>query len=257
VQNASQKQKAAKPVQKQEKAAKPKKDPAGLIEKEVRKETGKPKGELTEEDFNKIERLSALNCEHISEIPVTITKLKNLKWLPLAYNEITDINILRKLPRLKELDLAHNNIREIKAISHLENLNDLNLSHNLKLRDFSPLAKLKKLRKLDISYNNLTDLKILGGHLSKCKSLRVLKLSINDITSTRGLEGLTNLQELDLHFNKELSDIRGLECLANLKVLNLKDTGLELSEKPWFGKSPLVKLQEALPNCNIEYSAAK
>ena len=83
------------------------------------------------------------------------------------------------LPSLRLLDLGYNSIRHITGVQHLSNLQKLFLGRN-KIETISVFFSLKTL-----FFQGLE-----GLHL------RILDLQSNRIRSSRGLETLTDLEEL-------------------------------------------------------------
>ena len=90
---------AKKPLTKEEQAK--------VIEAAIRKAANKPKGELTEEDLEKVTSLN-FNGNHLTELPNGMEKLTQLKHLFLQNNKLTDGEGLEKLDQLTELNLLIN-----------------------------------------------------------------------------------------------------------------------------------------------------
>jgi len=85
--------------------------------------------------------------------------------------------------------------------------------------------KVKKLKDgenfLDLSYKKITDISRIIG-LEKLSELNSLNLSFNKITEIKGLETLSNLKRLYLEYN-QISEIKGLENLTKLEYLSLNN----------------------------------
>lgn len=85
--------------------------------------------------------------------------------------------------------------------------------------------KVKKLKDgesfLDLSYKKITDISQIIG-LEKLSELNSLNLSFNKITEIKGLETLSNLKRLYLEYN-QISEIKGLENLTKLEYLSLNN----------------------------------
>ena len=114
-------------------------------------------------------------------------------------------------------------------------------------------------------YYPLTNLK----GLEKLTQLEELELYNNELTDVKGLEKLTKLKELNLDGNK-LTDVTGLEKLDQLTWLNLQNNqltsvkGLEkltqlkelsLHSNYDLTKAQITELQKALPKCKITHNA--
>ena len=118
-----------------------------VVEKAIRGQISKPKGKLTEADWEK----------------VTI--------LVLSSNKLTDVTGLEKLTKLEELYLGDNQLTNVKGLEKLTQLTDLNLDGN-KLTDVKGLENLTKLTYLELDNNpDLTKAQIeeLQKALPKCK----------------------------------------------------------------------------------------
>jgi len=90
------------------------------------------------------------------------------------------------------------------------------------------------------------------GDLTKADYEKLKELSLGDHYLTevpKGLEKLTQLEELNLNGNK-LTSVKGLEKLTQLMLLTLKDN-------PNLTKAQIDELQKALPKCKIESNPTK
>lgn len=146
------------------------------LEKAVRNSIGKPTGDLTKSDLEKvntlaavgqnisdisgIENLTNLNSLYLGGNPISnlqpLEKLSNLETLNLVGCQISDITSISKLSNLQFLFLSDNNIQNITDISKLTKLQYLSLDNN-KINDVSPLLYLSNLTDLEISNNQITD----------------------------------------------------------------------------------------------------
>ena len=128
------------------------------IEKEIRFRLDKPKGTLTDADFEKVTALD-LNRKKISDVG-DLKRLKQVKWLWLNGNKIHDISALRELREITSLHLESNRLVDTDGLKELRQLKELSINHN-QLRDLSALKDLTQLRYLDLGHNQLTDLSAL------------------------------------------------------------------------------------------------
>jgi Leucine-rich repeat (LRR) protein len=156
--------------------------------------------------------LNLENCE-LTEIPVQISQLVNLKKLYLDNNKITLNNTLA-LSSIEHLSLSNNQIIDITGIRQLSTLEILDVSENfieivpdvltqgsslkkLILRGNSlqrlpsSIGEIKSLKWLDVSKNIL---KKLPNEIGKLNNLRYLNISWNDLTALP--EDITKLQNL-------------------------------------------------------------
>ena len=157
-----------------------------VLEEIVRKQMGKPEGDITAAeaetviDLNMnreaegdpaIRDISSLdpfvNLSHLSLIGHEITDIGvlenmwNLKTLDLGGNRVTDLSPLSKLP-LEVLAVWGNGVTDITALAPIETLNILMLNDN-KIADFSPIQKLANLQYLYIRCNATDDYSALEG----------------------------------------------------------------------------------------------
>jgi len=126
-------------------------------EKEINLSNMRLKSSHLRELFNKVENpdkiislsLSNNELKDISEIKY----FKNLEYLDLNDNYITDISILKDLTKLKELSLGYNNIKDISVIQYLKNLKVLDINNlELKSDQIKYIKSLKNLKNLYCSY---------------------------------------------------------------------------------------------------------
>ena len=83
----------------------------------------------------------------------------------------------------------------------------------------------------------------------------VIRRSLNKPTGELTKADLEKVTWLNLDF-KQLTDVKGLEKLTQLNELNLKNKFLFLDGNPVLTKAQIAELQKALPKCDI-YSNAK
>ncbi len=151
----------------------------------------------------------------LKELPENIREFTNLKFLNLAYNQISDISALEILTGLTELALWNNPIgNNISALSNLTNLTKLELS-NTQLNNIYELSSLSNIIELSIDTNKISDISALRS-LTK---LKILKLSHNKISNIVALRNLTNIIKLDLSYNK-IRDISALSNLTKIEILH-------------------------------------
>ncbi|MCL6613194.1 MAG: leucine-rich repeat domain-containing protein [Firmicutes bacterium] len=167
----------------------------------IRKQLGKPTGEVSEDELNEIMWLYADDWG-IKDL-TGLEQCQYLQSLSISGNNISNIDVLCNLTCLKELYLSRNNIQQIE-----------------------PLKYLTRLQKLDLSDNNIYNIDC----LSNLKNLKELNLANNNVEEIEALKHLTKLQQLDLSYNK-IDDINALKDLKNLKELRLffDRGGLDLS----------------------------
>ena len=110
-----------------------------------------------------------------------------------------DIEVLKYCTNMHALDLGHQAITDLSVIGQLSELRVLILADN-KVSDISPLAKLTKLEYLELFVNRVTDV----TPLSECVSL----------------------VDLNIGFNRTLTDISPIYTLENIQRLWLPTTNV-------------------------------
>ena len=95
---------------------------------------------------------------YLKELPTSINKLKNLKWLILEYNQLRELpHSICELSNLTLLGVSDNQLCVLPAnIKHLKNLRTLELSDNQLKTLPDEICELKELRELYVADNPLT-----------------------------------------------------------------------------------------------------
>ena len=132
-----------------------------------------------------------------------------------------DMRVLKYMDNLQALDIGHNAVDDLSFLYDLPNLRVLILADN-QVTDLTPVASLKHLEYLEVFINPLTDI----SPLAECENL------------------------IDLHIGE--CNISDFSPLYGLKKLNR----LWMSANP-FTEEDVKKLQEALPNCQINTTASR
>ena len=73
---------------------------------------------------------------------------KNIRFINIWGNQISDISILSSFPYLEKINLNSNQIEDISAFKNLTNIRELSLKDN-KIKDFSQIENLKNNKKLE------------------------------------------------------------------------------------------------------------
>ena len=136
------------------------------------------------------------------------------------------------------------NYDEISMLVWCKNLYALDIGHHpVKKLDF--LYELPELRVLIVAINELTDI----TPIASLKHLEYLEIFHNHITDLSPLEGLEYLMDLDLVKNNvsDLTPLLGLKRLKRLWIYNCNMDGEPPAET-------VRQLQEALPDCHIDYT---
>lgn len=100
--------------------------------------------------------------------------LKDLSYLDLTGNSISDTSFLSDVVSLRELNLSNNNISNIQPLSRLDKLKRLNLSNN-SIIDISILESFGQLEYLNLHQNEISSV----ASLSRLKNLKILYIGEN------------------------------------------------------------------------------
>ena len=172
-----------------------------------------------------------------------VTFRSDVSQLDLSNREIRDISALSACKQLRWLKLGGNQISDLQALMNIPGLELVDLSNN-ELSDLRPLMGLSRLRSLNAAGNQLTDTAALGT----MTALTALDLSDNPLTDFSGLEKLSNLQSLKLK-NTGIVDM-DLQYLEGLNMLR----GLALEENEGLSNEAVSYLKSMIPSCTIIHS---
>ena len=123
---------------------------ADVIETAIRGQVGKPEGELTKEDLEKVTALY-IKRRRLSNI-TGLERLRKLQVLGLNDNSLTDVSTLAGLTDLEILYLHNNKLTDVNALAGLKRLRQVYLYGN-SLTDVSGLAALTQLETLYLHNN--------------------------------------------------------------------------------------------------------
>lgn len=143
--------------------------------------------------------------------------------------DISSLNDLRKLKNLRRISLAYQNITDLSPLSELSNLEYLDLRHN-PIDDVTPLSKNVSLTSLILFDTNVSDL----TELKDCFRLTTVDVGYTKIKSTAALSGLTFLRVLVIR-KAPLESLAQIETFTMIEKLYLSETLLR-------DLSPLLEL---------------
>ncbi|QDU34382.1 Leucine Rich repeats (2 copies) [Poriferisphaera corsica] len=199
---------------------------------------------LTSIDFS-VNKLSIFDLNSFIFTP-------NLKYLDLAYNDISSIKHLsatssiNTFDNLKFLSLVANKLTSIDAsfFQNMKNIEDVHLAFNYDLTTiaedtFKDLKKIKtitltncnKLNLIDGTFNNLTTLEELD--LSDTNTTHITTNTFKNLPNLETLRlGSNNIQSIESGAFKDLTAIKYLSFMdANLDILDLTDASLRNLEE--------------------------
>ena len=132
------------------------------IEEAIRKELKKPEGDLTQEDYQEVKKLSVYSVARPVKDITLVGELTNLEELDFAGGDISDPAPLAKLAKLWHLQINECGLEDLSSLSGLDSLEELSASSN-RISNLSSLKGLKKLRSVALNGNLIKDPAPLAG----------------------------------------------------------------------------------------------
>ncbi len=174
--------------------------------------------------------------------------------LDLSEKEITDIYEIKgldNLTKLKELRLSNNQLEEIKGLESLKDLQYLDLKGNPIRFDEPQIVDMNAQEIVrycqDKTEERIPFVTVKGDKYYTMGKLDLSQLKIADIREIKGLDTLSNLQELNIRGN-QISEICGLEKLTQLKKLDLTGNPLRKDQKHLAAQG-LKQAQKVVEHC--------
>jgi len=166
----------------------------------------------------------------ISDLPPSLSSLKNIRFLNLQQNQFEYIPLcLSKLQKLTYLWMDNNDINKIdQSIKDLQKLEYLSLSNNNLTKLPTAINKLQSLRFLDCQGNKIKKCRLLRN-ISTPK-LEVLNLGNNELVSINFVDkpilkhlvfvdlGNNNIRRLSPRFFQIMPNLRALDLQNNLLI---------------------------------------
>lgn len=159
-------------------------------------------------------------CHRTAALLANLLKVTHIiVLLPRQHNQITKIEHLTNLRNLIFLDLFDNMVSDVGGLDGVPSLRVLMLGSNRLAEISTAFWHVPNLDVLDVHANHITSIR----NIDRLTNLRVLNLSFNMLTSIEGLGTLQLLAELNLRGNKIAKITATLEMLKRLERLNLGD----------------------------------
>tara|TARA_B100000768_G_scaffold181869_1_gene207008 strand:- start:1915 stop:4545 length:2631 start_codon:yes stop_codon:yes gene_type:complete len=145
--------------------------------------------------------------------------LKNLKFFYSYGLGIDNVNDLNTLKNLNYVKLSENNLTDISGLTSSTNLEFLDVSNSGKLADISPLSKLKNIKLIDLSSTSVKSLK----GIKNCVNLHGIDVQSSPIKNFDGLINAKNIYSINAGRCKDLVNIEGIKNSLKLKEIMLND----------------------------------
>ena len=146
-----------------------------------------------------------------------LAKLKNLRSVYIALQDIEYISPLSALPSLETVDIRHNPVADISPLAHAQKLETL-CAFGTQVSDFSPLTNCPALRTVDAGGTPVTSMTAFAG----LGNLRELYLRKTALSSLAGIQELTHIETMALGSVAD-DDLTPLLTLASLKQVQLPE----------------------------------
>jgi serine/threonine protein kinase len=146
-----------------------------------------------------------------------VTKLKNLRTIYLAYQNIADLTPLSQLGSLESVELKHNPIVDVSPLSQVPSLISLGLFDTL-VSDLTALSRCTRLISVDVGYTNIKSMTALDG----LESLQVIAIRKAPLINLDHIETHAMLEQIYLS-ETHLMDLAPLLELPHLQQVEISE----------------------------------
>ncbi len=161
---------------------------------------------------------------------------KEITWIFLDWNEITDLTPLQNFTNLTKISFSGNQVSDLSPLSNLENLENLTAINN-KITTLNTINNLSNMKYICLDGNVLTNIDDISNwsnlieisfrnnqitelpDLSQLQKLQTINLSNNMIQTINTMPKLESVENLEIDNNKLIS-LEGIQNLTNLKTLS-------------------------------------
>ncbi|MPM93698.1 hypothetical protein SDC9_140840 [bioreactor metagenome] len=162
-----------------------------------------------------------------------LVKLKNLRILHVALQDIVDVSPLAKLDSLEVIDLNHNPIENISPLAGLYSLREL-IVFDSQVSDCSALSACPLLESIDAGKSRVTSPQAFAG----IAGLKSLKIRQTPLTTLDGIAAFPFLERL------ELSTVRDRNLTPLLSLPELKEV--------WLNEELRTEAEQNLKNATFQ-----
>ena len=153
-----------------------------------------------------------------------VAKLKNIRRLYLAYQNISDLTPLSQLIWLEYIELKHNPIKDVSPLSQLVSLNSLFL-FDTNVSDLTILSGCSRLTNIDVGYTQITSMAALDG-LDSLQSLMIRKTPLKTLDNVEAHPMLEQIYLSETH----LPDLNSLLDLPRLQLVEVSEDMREAAQ---------------------------
>lgn len=159
--------------------------------------------------------LDLSNRELTNQQIFNLSHLKNLTYLNVSGNYLTDLSDIKGLTKLETISISNNNIQDISFAENMMNLRSF-IAENCGISDISVLADKENLENVFIGDNYVTDI----SPLKNCNKLVQIGFNEAQIGNIDALENKTELEKICLT-GCSLTSIEPLRNCHKLKYVYL------------------------------------
>ena len=191
-----------------------------LIEQAARLALGKESGALSEEDLANVQQVIVFGNKAVADMDSFNDLVNDFAHSggTQSHGSIDSLTDLAKMKNLRKVTLAFQNIHDLTPLAGLPYLEELDLRNN-PVESVAPLAGITSLNTLILFDSNVTDL----SALSALPQLTLLDAGGTPITSPAALQGLNALRTLVVH-KSQLQTLEGIGAFPQLEMIHLANT---------------------------------
>ncbi len=203
---------------------------------------------------------------------------KEVTWIFLDWNEITDLNPLKTFKNLTKISFSGNQVSDLTPLASVTTLENI-IAINNKISSIDTIKNLTNIKYICLDGNNLTNINAITDwsnlielsfqnnkiteipNLEKLTQLNSINISNNQIQTINNMAKLESIENLEIN-NNLLASLEGVQNLINLKILSCSNnqlkqiSGLErLSnlENVDFNKNQIQDINKLKQNMKIKY----
>lgn len=203
---------------------------------------------------------------------------KEITWIFLDWNQITDLTPLQNFQNLKKISFSGNQIADLTPLAGLNNLENI-VAINNNISSIEPLENLVNIKYICLDENKINNIDIIKNwsnvleisfqnnqieqlpNLSNLQELETLNVNNNKIKTINTIGTLQKLEKLEVD-NNQLTSLEGIQNLKNLKILSCSNnqiiqiSGMEQLanlENVNFNKNQIQDITKIQKNPKIKY----
>lgn len=154
-----------------------------------------------------------------------VSRLKNLRSLSIALQNITDVTPLCELSKLEHIELKHNPIEDVSPLGKLPAMHELYL-YDTRVSDLRTLSECPRLENLVVGRSDVTSVDAFTG-LNGLVCLHAAEVTYITLS---GIEKHTQLEEISF-YRVEDGDLSPLLALPRLKKVYMSKTMKEAADR--------------------------